>query len=284
MQRLMQQIHTIADFRLVAFCTWVQTMLGLDCVGSWTDQANTCTPAGENNGCDTPISSSDDICECAVRVPPVPAPSPKPLLPPWVSRSARRTVIPYAWYMYNNYHTIPAPAPREFLTAADAEIEFIEPLSAGADGVFVWGAVEENAGETTNSSHNNAPLQQYVYDVLERVAATASAMSAPATCDEVTYRSQIRHTCTPLRDQCLTNITSSVGFDARQSILCGHSNSCWQFSRCVEEALNQAKCANSELANGINHMQRACATLQGGHFPPTCKANLVAHAPCTTGL
>jgi hypothetical protein len=108
--------------------------------------------------------------------------------PPWVPRLARRTVMPYTWYMYNNYHTVPSSegAPREFLTAADAAIEFLEPLAAGADGVFVWGAVEENTGDWTNTSHTVAPLQHFVNTVLEHLLTPAPTAAPTNTGDSHT--------------------------------------------------------------------------------------------------
>ena len=57
---------------------------GLDCVGSWTDTGNTCTPASGNNGCDDAPNSSDDICKCA---PPVAADDPRYPLDSLVYRS-----------------------------------------------------------------------------------------------------------------------------------------------------------------------------------------------------
>ena len=41
---------------------------GLDCVGSFTDDGNSCTRRGGDNGCDSVPASSDDICECAAPV------------------------------------------------------------------------------------------------------------------------------------------------------------------------------------------------------------------------
>jgi hypothetical protein len=96
---------------------------------------------------------------------------------------SRRAVMPYTWYMYNDYHLRPKGA-RKMLSVEDASIQFLEPLEAGADGVFVWGAVSaDDHKDWANTTQTASALQAWVDTVLVEVlgSLTAAPTASPTT-------------------------------------------------------------------------------------------------------
>jgi hypothetical protein len=199
--------------------------------------------------------------------------------------------------MYNNYHTVPKPAPREFLTAADAAIEFLEPLAAGADGVFVWGAVDVNGetGERTvttnccNSSFAAEPLQLFVDSVLEVLAASAMPTPPPSTiptpamapttasCNISAYNRAVAMECSILVQGCREALSQSSSRADRMAQLCGGSAAsgvtageseasdqpCHQLWACASSLFdNTAGCegswAESGSATGLGRLKSSC--------------------------
>ena len=65
---------------------------------------------------------------------------------------AGKPVVPVTWLNYDNYwdKSINHSAPRALETAVDAAIELGEPFRSGADGILIWGHLDNISGSTNN--------------------------------------------------------------------------------------------------------------------------------------
>jgi hypothetical protein len=85
-------------------------------------------------------------------------------------------VLPLVWARYNDYWDSasgPSSESRRLLPLEEARVEFLAPMNAGADGVIVWGNVQE--GER----HNASSLQRWVDDVLNVLVDEMNATPGP---------------------------------------------------------------------------------------------------------
>ena len=83
-------------------------------------------------------------------------------------------VVPIIWMNYDNFwdKSINHSAPRALLTAEDAAIELGAPLRNGADGVLIWGHLDNT---TSNSTNNLAAYQRFSGSVLKETVASICA-------------------------------------------------------------------------------------------------------------
>jgi len=88
-------------------------------------------------------------------------------------------VVPVAWSHTNNYWQFDSSQPRELLNLEDTRVEFLTPFEAGADGVLIWGAVEDDtAHDFYNTSQGMTAMQDWVDNILTVVLAESGLSCA----------------------------------------------------------------------------------------------------------